>query len=57
MFDLRMKITLQLCFVFAGHFEVFLLRYNYVICLFDVVKVLITLELRYILVRLNYVGK
>ena len=37
MFELRMKITLQLCFVFAHHCEVFLLRYNYVICLLDVV--------------------
>ena len=37
MFELRMEITLQLCFVFAGHFDVLLLRYNYVICLLDVV--------------------
>ena len=37
MFELRMEITLQLCFVFARHCDVFLLRYNYVIYLFDVV--------------------
>ena len=33
MFELRMEITLQLCFVFARHCGVFLLRYY----LFDVV--------------------
>ena len=37
MFELRMEITLQLCFVFARHCDVFLLRYNYVIYLFVVV--------------------
>ena len=37
MFELRMEITLQLCFIFARHCDVFLLRYNYVIYLFDVV--------------------
>ena len=37
MLELRMEITLQLCFVFARHCDVFLLRYNYVIYLFDVV--------------------
>ena len=37
MFELRMEITLQLCFIFARHCQVFLLRYNYVIYLFDVV--------------------
>ena len=37
MFELRMEITLKLCFVFACHCYVFLLRYNYVIYLFDVV--------------------
>ena len=37
MFELRIKITLQSCFVFARHCDVFLLRYNYVIYLFDVV--------------------
>ena len=36
-FESRMEITLQLCFVFARHCDVFLLRYNYVIYLFDVV--------------------
>ena len=37
MFELRMEITLQLCFVFARHCDVFLLRYNYVIYFFDAV--------------------
>ena len=37
MFELRMEITLHLCFVFARHCDVFLLRYNDVIYLFDVV--------------------
>ena len=37
MFELRMKITFQLYFVFARHCDVFLLRCNYVIYLFDVV--------------------
>ena len=37
MFELRMEITLQLCFVFARHCDRFLLRYNCVIYLFDVV--------------------
>ena len=56
-FELRMEITLQLCFVLAHHFDVFLLRHNYVINLFVVVTSLMTLELRYILVRSNYVLK
>ena len=30
-------MSLRLCFVFACHCDVFLLRYNYVIYLFDVV--------------------
>ena len=37
MFELRMDITLQLCFVFAHHCDVVLLRFNYVFYLFDVV--------------------
>ena len=37
MFELRMEITLQLCFVFARHCDIFLLRCNHVIYLFDVV--------------------
>ena len=37
MFELRMKITLQLRFIFARHCDIFLLRYNYVIYLFDAV--------------------
>ena len=57
MFELRIKITLQSCFAFARHCDLFLLRYNYVIYLFDVVTFLVTLELRYILIRLNYVWK
>ena len=39
MFELRMEITLQLCFVFARHCDVFLLRHNYIIYLFGVVMV------------------
>ena len=37
MFELRMEITLQLRFIFARHCDIFLLRYNYVIYLFDAV--------------------
>ena len=37
MFELCMEITLQLCFIFARHCDVFLLSCNYVIYLFDVV--------------------
>ena len=37
MFELRIEITLQLCFISVCHCDVFLLRYNYVIYLFDVV--------------------
>ena len=65
MLESRLKITLQLCFVFARHCDVFLLRYIYVIYLFDVVALFdnvktmlyfgtfelrleITLQLRYI---------
>ena len=52
MFELRMEITLQLCFVFARHCDVFFitsqLRYLLARCSY---------ELRYILVRLNYVLK
>ena len=40
MFELRMEITLQLSFIFTRHCDVFLLRYNYVIYLFDVVTFL-----------------
>ena len=36
-FALRMKITLKLRFIFVRHCDVFLLRHNYVIYLFDVV--------------------
>ena len=38
MFELRMEITLQLSFIFAHHCHIFLLGYNYVIYLLDVVK-------------------
>ena len=37
MFELRMEITLELCFVFARHCDVFLLRHNCIIYLFGVV--------------------
>ena len=52
---LLMKITLQLRFAFVRHCDVFLLRYNEVISLFNVVAFFMTLELRYILERSNYV--
>ena len=55
MFELRMEITLQLCFVFARHCDVLILRYNYVIYLFDVVtlelRLEITLQLRFVSAR------
>ena len=38
MFELRMEITLQLRF-FARHCDIFLLRHNYVIYLFNIVMV------------------
>ena len=64
MFELRMQITLQLCF-FPRHCNVFLLRYSYVIYLLDAVtffdnvritlnfgtfelRLKITLQLRYV---------
>ena len=50
MFEIRMEITLQLSFVYARHCDIFLLRYNYVICLFDVVTFELRLEKLY-----NYV--
>ena len=37
MFELRMEITLQLGFDFSLHCDVFSLRYNYVIYLFNTV--------------------
>ena len=52
-FELRMEITLQLRFVLFVIVKFFLLRLNYVICLFDVIMFFMTLELRYILVRSN----
>ena len=55
MFELRMEITLQICFVLARHCDVFLLRYNYVIYLFHVgtfeLRLEITLQLRYVFAR------
>ena len=55
MFELPMEITLQLFFVFARHCDVFLLPYNYVIYLLDVVtfelRLEITLQLRYVFAR------
>ena len=64
-FELRLEMTLQYHYAFARHCDVILLRHNdvvllrhnYVIYLFSVVTFLITLELRYTLVRLNYVWK
>ena len=37
MFELRLEITLQLCFISACHCDVFLFRNNYVIYLINVV--------------------
>ena len=55
MFELRMEITVQSCFVFAPYCHVFLLHYNYVIYLFVVVtselRLEITLQLRYVFAR------
>ena len=45
MFELRMEITLQLCFLFVRHCDVFSLRYNYVIYLFDVVTIFDNVEI------------
>ena len=49
------------CGTFALRMEIivtyFSLRHNYIISLFDVVTFLMTLEIRYILVRPNYVWK
>ena len=67
MFELRMEITLQLCF-FPRHCNVFLLRYSYVIYLLDAVtffdnvritlnfgtfelRMEITLQLRFVFAR------
>ena len=57
MFELRMEITLQLCFVFALHCDLFLLRYNCVIYLFDAATFFDNVRITLILVRLNYVWK
>ena len=57
MFELRMEVTLQLRFAFVYHRDVFLLGRNYVIYWFDVATFLMTLELRFILVRSKYVWK
>ena len=55
MFELRIEISLQLCFVFACHFDVILLRHNYVIYLFVVVtfelRLEMTLQLLYVFGR------
>ena len=55
-FALRMEITLKLRFIFVRHCDVFLLRHNYVIYLFDVLTFFKTLEWPYILVRSNTYG-
>ena len=53
-----MEITFQLRFVITFVIVMyFLLRHNYVIYLFDVLMFFMRLELRYILVRSNYVRK
>ena len=55
--ELCMEITLQLRFGLSCHCDVFLLRHNYVIYLFVILTFFMTLELRYVLVRLNYILK
>ena len=59
MFEIRMEMTLQLCFVFGRRCDVFLIRYNYVIYLFDVVtffeNVKITLYFRTFELRLEII--
>ena len=57
MFELRTEIMLQLRFLFDRHCNVFLLRHNFVISLFNINMFLRTLELRYILARLSYIWK
>ena len=57
-----MKITYGITYGYYVSFlfmivTYFLFRHNYVIYLFDVVTILMMLESRYILVRLNYVWK
>ena len=56
-FSLRMEITLQLRFFLFVIVTYFLLCCSYFIYLFDVVTFFMTLELRFILVRSNYIWK
>ena len=56
-FALRMEITLQLCFFFVRHCDMFLLCHSCVIYLFDVLTFFKTLELCYILVHSDYLRK
>ena len=55
--ELCKEITLPFFLFLFVIVTYFLLRQNYVICLFDIVTFLMTLELRYILVRWNYIRK
>ena len=55
--ELRKEITLPFFLFLFVIVTYFLLRQNYVTCLFDIVTFLMTLELRYILVRWNYIRK
>ena len=56
-FELLMKTTLQLRFVFGRHCNIFFITSQLRFCLFDIVTFFMTLELRYIMVRSNYVRK
>ena len=56
-FTLLMEITLELRFGFVRHFQVFFIPPQLHFYLFDRVTFYITLELRYILVRSNYMWK
>ena len=56
-FELRMEITLQLRFIFALHYNIFFITSQLCYLFVRCSCFLMTLELRYILVRLNYVRK
>ena len=52
-----MEITIKCRFVLVRYCQVYLLRHNYAIYLFDVLTLFKTLQLRYILLRSNYLWK
>ena len=53
----KVAVRLQLGSAIVHHFDIFLLRHNYVIFCSLWLRFLMTLELRYILVRSNYLLK